>query len=69
MPDNIITVKVLVQATGGVNQLPAYALDNSLLFGANQGGDQIGSISRAKADIIITPMETISQSFHPGFCI
>jgi hypothetical protein len=58
-----------VQATGGVNQLPAHILDYNSLSTADQGGGQTGSTSRAKTDMIITPKEMISQFFNPGFCI
>ena len=69
MSDFYIRTGIVVQATGGVNQLPARVLDHISFSTADQGGDQIGSITRTKAGTIITARVTISQFFNPGFCI
>ncbi len=69
MSDNIVYRIKSVQATGGVNQLPARVLDYNSFFKADQGGGQTGRIIRTKAGTIITAKVTISQFFSPGFCI
>ncbi len=69
MSDGTVRAWILAQATGGVNQLPARILDHNMLSTAGQGGDQTGSITRAKADTTTTARVTISQFFNPGFFI
>ncbi len=69
MSDCAILSEILVQATGGVNQLPAQVLDHNSFSTAGQGGGQTGSITRTKADMVIIATMIISQFFNPGFCI
>ncbi len=69
MPDDTIRAVILAQATGGVNQLPAYVLGHKSFSTADQGGGQIGNTTRMKAGTIITAIMTIIQFFNPGFCI
>ena len=69
MPDGTARSRILPQATGGVNQLPARILDHNVFSTAGQGGDQTGSVTRIKAGKIITARVMIIQFFNPGFCI
>ena len=69
MPDGAARARILAQATGGVNQLPARILDHNMFSTADQGGDQTGSITRTKAGITITARARIIQFFNPGLCI
>jgi len=69
MSDSTVRTLILAQATGGVNQLPARIPDHNMLSTAGQGGDQTGSIMRAKASTTTTARVTVSQFFNPGFSI